>query len=50
MNETHSVTMEYAPSAIAGSSYNCMLYAGQLVSPATYPSTNFGESIGGGFV
>ena len=49
MDATHSEGIGYAPAAIAGDGYGCMLYAGQEVSPTTYPSTNFGESIGGGF-
>ena len=49
MDATHSSGIGYAPAAITGDGYGCMLYAGQEVSPTTYPSTNFGESIGGGF-
>ena len=49
MNATHSDGIGYAPAAITGDGYGCMLYDGQEVSPTTYPSTNFGESIGGGF-
>ena len=49
MDATHSEGIGYAPAAITGDGYGCMLYAGQEVSPTTYPSTNFGESIGGGF-
>lgn len=49
MDATHSEGIGYAPAAIAGDGYGCMLYAGQEMSPTTYPSTNFGESIGGGF-
>ena len=49
MDATHSSGIGYAPAAVTGDGYGCMLYAGQEVSPTTYPSTNFGESIGGGF-
>ena len=49
MSATHSDGIGYAPAAITGDGYGCMLYDGQEVSPTTYPSTNFGESIGGGF-
>ncbi len=49
MDATHSSGIGYAPAAVTGTGYGCMLYAGQEVSPTTYPSTNFGESIGGGF-
>ena len=49
MDAAHSSGIGYAPAAITGDGYGCMLYDGQEVSPTTYPSTNFGESIGGGF-
>lgn len=49
MDATHSSGIGYAPAAVTGDGYGCMQYAGQEVSPTTYPSTNFGESIGGGF-
>lgn len=49
IDAAHSSGIGYAPAAITGDGYGCMLYAGQEVSPTTYPSTNFGESIGGGF-
>ena len=49
MDATHSEGIGYAPAALTGDGYGCMLYDGQEVSPTTYPSTNFGESIGGGF-
>lgn len=49
MDETHSATTGYAPTAYFGSGYGCILYAGSVVSPTTYPSTNFNESIVSGF-
>ena len=49
MDEAHTSGIGYAPAAVTGTGYGCMLRDGQEVSPTTYPSTNFGESIGGGF-
>ncbi len=49
MDEPHTSGIGYAPAAVTGAGYGCMLRDGQEVSPTTYPSTNFGESIGGGF-
>ena len=49
MDEAHTSGVGYAPAAVTGTGYGCMLRDGQEVSPTTYPSTNFGESIGGGF-
>ena len=49
MDEPHTSGIGYAPAAVTGTGYGCMLRDGQEVSPTTYPSTNFGESIGGGF-
>ena len=49
MDKAHTSGIGYAPAAVAGTGYGCMLRDGQEVSPTTYPSTNFGESIGGGF-
>lgn len=49
MDKAHTSGIGYAPAAVTGTGYGCMLRDGQEVSPTTYPSTNFGESIGGGF-
>ncbi len=49
MDEAHASGVGYAPAAVTGTGYGCMLRDGHEVSPTTYPSTNFGESIGGGF-
>ena len=49
MDEPHTSGIGYAPAAVTCTGYGCMLRDGQEVSPTTYPSTNFGESIGGGF-
>lgn len=49
MDQVHSVETGCAPAVFSGSGYGCMLYTGSTVSPTTYPSTNFNESIVSGF-
>lgn len=49
MDKTHVEGERTVPCAIDASSYGCMLYAGDRITPKGYPSTNFYENANVGF-